>query len=471
MSKTIELEGRRILYDRVTARDGMWNLHVGFDGSVTVSAPKKAKHREVEAYLRGHEEQILSTLFRFTRTEEKAALPARPVEAASAIPAPSRAVGGWWVLYTLLILLFLAGAFLAFRSFSNRLASLPESFAEPVALVPSSVAASASPAPTMPPSPPPHPTPDVTPPPPEEPADVQEGTAAWQPQEQSPEAVLWPGGYLVRVNVQANTVTVYTSDENGEYTLPVRAMVCSTGAATPSSGLYAPGWRQSWQTLFGNVYGQYVTQITGNILFHSVPYTVYGDNGSLEYWEFDKLGTACSAGCIRLQVKDAQWIYDNRDSIAGIEFYSSSDPGPLGKPSAPHISDNERCRNWDPTDPAPGNPWATEPTPTPEPTPSPTPSPSPEPSPSPTPSPEPAPSPEPSPTLSPEPELEPDPTPDASPSPKPEPTPTPSPSLEPTPPPSLEPTPSPSPEPTLSPSPKPSKEPSLEPGLAADDEG
>ena len=164
-------------------------------------------------------------------------------------------------------------------------------------------------------------------------------------------------GYYIRVNVIANTVTAYTSDENGVFNQPYRAMVCSTGEATPTSGVYQLGWKLQWQNLFGGVYGQYVSQIVGNILFHSVPYTTKYDKGSVEYWEFDQLGTSCSMGCVRLQVKDAKWIYDNFSSVVGVEFYSSDDPGPLGKPSAPKISGNERCRGWDPTDPDPANPW------------------------------------------------------------------------------------------------------------------
>ena len=165
----------------------------------------------------------------------------------------------------------------------------------------------------------------------------------------------WIYKYYIKVNVQANTVTVYEPDANDYFTVPVRAMICSTGTATPTSGVFeAPGSKgvvAEWWSLFGNVYGHYVTHITGNILFHSVPYTKNGDNSSLEYWEFDKLGTAASMGCVRLQVVDAKWIHDNakQGNIQAVEFYSSSDPGPLGKPMAPKISDNEACRNWDPT--------------------------------------------------------------------------------------------------------------------------
>ena len=129
------------------------------------------------------------------------------------------------------------------------------------------------------------------------------------------------------------------------------------GSETPKFGTYNLSQKYRWRALFGGVYGQYCTRITGHILFHSVPYLVQGDKSSLEYWEYDKLGTSASAGCIRLTVEDAKWIYDNCDSGTKVEFYSSDNPGPLGKPEAKKISSNEECRNWDPTDPHSENPW------------------------------------------------------------------------------------------------------------------
>ena len=111
-----------------------------------------------------------------------------------------------------------------------------------------------------------------------------------------------------------------------------------------------------WHMLNGGVYGQYCTRITGHILFHSVPYATNSPD-SLKYTAYDKLGTKASAGCIRLTVQDAMWIYNNCASGTYVEFYSSSDPGPLGKPSARKISSNVDYRNWDPTDPDPRNPW------------------------------------------------------------------------------------------------------------------
>lgn len=34
--------------------------------------------------------------------------------------------------------------------------------------------------------------------------------------------------YFIRVNYQAQTVTIYEKDENGYYSIPIKAMICST---------------------------------------------------------------------------------------------------------------------------------------------------------------------------------------------------------------------------------------------------
>lgn len=167
--------------------------------------------------------------------------------------------------------------------------------------------------------------------------------------------------YYIKINNQANVVTIYTKDENGNYTVPYKAMICSIGTATPAAGnVYTiPGgkWdRWTWGQMVGGVWAQYYTRIKGSILFHSVPYTSK-DKGALEYWEYDKLGTKASAGCIRLTVQDAKWIYDNCKPGTKVEFYEDSNPGPLGKPTAQKISADEAVRGWDPTDPDVNNPW------------------------------------------------------------------------------------------------------------------
>ena len=163
--------------------------------------------------------------------------------------------------------------------------------------------------------------------------------------------------YYIKVNYGAQVVTIYTYDKNGKYTVPVRACICSTGDATPTSGVYRLSWKATWGKLFGNVWGHYCYQIVGDILFHSVPY-MQNRNDTLVSAYYDRLGRKDSMGCIRLTTIDAKWIFDNCAPGTQVEFYSSSNPGPLGKPTAKKISNAPgKLKNWDPTDPDPKNPW------------------------------------------------------------------------------------------------------------------
>lgn len=161
--------------------------------------------------------------------------------------------------------------------------------------------------------------------------------------------------YYIRINRALNTVTVYALNDQGNYE-PYTAFICSTGPATPL-GTYTTFNKSRWRLLYGPCYGQYVTDIVGDILFHSVPYyTMY--EGDLEYYEYNKLGTAASMGCIRLCVRDALWIYNNCPVGTVVELYDDWESyGPLGRPESIWIDPESPNRGWDPTDPSPSNPW------------------------------------------------------------------------------------------------------------------
>ncbi len=177
--------------------------------------------------------------------------------------------------------------------------------------------------------------------------------------------------YLAAVNRAGNTVTIYTDDGSGNYYKPFLAMVCSAGGENTPRGVWEmptseespsrPVVRALWHLLDGNVYGQYISRITPNdgILFHSVPYTTNGEKDSLEYEEFNKLGKTASAGCIRLSVTDAKWVYDNLPFGTMVVIYDDAEnPGPLGQPGTITIDESDTARRgWDPTDPDSENPW------------------------------------------------------------------------------------------------------------------
>ena len=163
--------------------------------------------------------------------------------------------------------------------------------------------------------------------------------------------------YYIEVIRNQNVVIVYGLDENKEYTKIVKVFVASVGrnGKTPT-GTYKTTRGQVWGALIGGVYGQYSTRIVGSILFHSVPY--YSTNkGDLEWEEYNKLGTAASAGCVRMTVRDVKWIFDNVSSGTTVRIYDGSLPKGVTKPSAPKIPTNSPNKGWDPTDPDPKNPW------------------------------------------------------------------------------------------------------------------
>lgn len=166
--------------------------------------------------------------------------------------------------------------------------------------------------------------------------------------------------YYIMVNRKMSTVTVYGLDENGFYTVPVRAMLCSTGSsqhATPR-GNFSIGVKYRWHEMLGGVYAQYLSQFRGACYFHSVCYARPSSDTLLPGY-YDRLGSPASHGCIRLQTEDAKWIYENCAESTFVTVYDGNDPGELGKPEkmVPAPGATNACR-WDPTDPEPENPWA-----------------------------------------------------------------------------------------------------------------
>lgn len=147
------------------------------------------------------------------------------------------------------------------------------------------------------------------------------------------------GDLTIKVNKQASCVTVYKGET------PIRAMVCSAGETTPE-GTFCTDNKWDWLMLIKAQYGRYCTQISGDYLFHSVPYNSM-DIYDLDTEMYNQLGTLCSHGCIRLKVEDAKWIYDNCPSGTEVTIYNDVNPGPMGKPGLQQIPADQ---TWDPTD-------------------------------------------------------------------------------------------------------------------------
>ena len=147
--------------------------------------------------------------------------------------------------------------------------------------------------------------------------------------------------YHIEVSLAAQIVYIYDVNEFGEKGNLVKTFLCSTGRAgeeTPMrkwvildssvDGKLVQNKRglshYKFEWLNGVSAGQYMTRmwivetdgngneyfINSNYLFHSAPYLQI-DKNALDTPAWNKLGVPDSAGCVRLTVEDAKWIYDH----------------------------------------------------------------------------------------------------------------------------------------------------------------
>ena len=170
----------------------------------------------------------------------------------------------------------------------------------------------------------------------------------------SPVDLAYP--YYIEINKGAQIVTIYTVDRDGTYTLPVRYMLCSTGVSNKTpDGLFRTKTKYRWQRMLASTttYAQYATRITGSFLFHSVNFTSMSSD-TLKVENYNNLGFKDSGGCVRLQVADAKWIYDNVPTGTPVKIYSGAPMPEVWTPLLPSLLD--KSAKWDPSDPNPDNP-------------------------------------------------------------------------------------------------------------------
>lgn len=181
--------------------------------------------------------------------------------------------------------------------------------------------------------------------------------------------------FYIELNRAACTVTVYAYDSvKGKYIIPVKTFAVSVGRDTSSTGGAASLNVNTSFTPIGlfsictngtsikysvkpmhepdgsTVYARWASHIVGNVYFHSIAVSS-NSHYALNPNTYNRLGSPASAGCVRMAVADAKWIYDYAAAGSQVNIVrgSSSTPGPLGKPRTIKIYSS--TVHYDPTDP------------------------------------------------------------------------------------------------------------------------
>ena len=141
-----------------------------------------------------------------------------------------------------------------------------------------------------------------------------------------PKAMPTPDTYRITVDLYWKVVMVHTKDKDGNYTIPIRYMICSPGASGHSTrqGVFKmKGTRVRFSKFRGlTVWAQYWSLIVSATYFHSI---LYNSGNVNDYTEsYNKLGQAVSHGCVRLTVPDARWIYYNCAPGTEVEIRAGS---------------------------------------------------------------------------------------------------------------------------------------------------
>lgn len=180
--------------------------------------------------------------------------------------------------------------------------------------------------------------------------------------------------FYIEVNRAACTVTIYMKNKDtGKYDLPVKTCTVSVGSDTSTAAGSGSLSTNSSYTPLGNysictngqaakftlkpmyepdgkiLYARWATHIVGNVYFHSI---AVGSQShyALSSSTYNRLGSPASAGCIRMTVADAKWIYDYASVGSTVKIIkgNASKPGPMGK----NATIKTNGVSYDPTDPA-----------------------------------------------------------------------------------------------------------------------
>lgn len=169
--------------------------------------------------------------------------------------------------------------------------------------------------------------------------------------------------YMIRVFKDIQIVAVFTDSGNGQFDNLLHAFPCCTAIPpneTPS-GPTRIGTKFLSGYMMDGSYGQYCSEFLQYHYFHGVP-SYHGEPEAGVSWEdFNNLGNPASHGCIRLQAKDAKWIFSYCKEGTAVEVLDDSSAFPQVPADIETVKMKADGPQWDPTNDNPQNPYQIDP--------------------------------------------------------------------------------------------------------------
>lgn len=140
--------------------------------------------------------------------------------------------------------------------------------------------------------------------------------------------------YFIYVEKGAHTLSVFSKDDYGLYTVLVATWTTATGksASMTPTGIYTIGKKEEWHKWPANTYSPYATtyyetnNIYGGLFIHGPIYS-RTDFSSVFSASVKKIGTNCSSGCLRTEVEAAYFVYKMCEEGTQVKIVEGS---PLG---------------------------------------------------------------------------------------------------------------------------------------------
>lgn len=128
--------------------------------------------------------------------------------------------------------------------------------------------------------------------------------------------------YKIMVNKAKNFITIYTMDEEKNYTVVHKQFRCSVNPSV-SVQTTSISYKYTWVVFGRNLCGRYASKLSNGTYIHSTPYynqDVYMVNKKA----YNNLGNSAELGYIYLSVVDSKWIFENCGMDTVVEVYEDA---------------------------------------------------------------------------------------------------------------------------------------------------